>query len=263
MGERQRQSQIRENLRFEFKELERMLPPKEKLQGIISELLKEREGIESKVRSDILAWLYQLTEKAATFGLGAENLKVSESGFDERILPPIASSTLIDFGILDDEKKAFEISLRQKHRLERRGLPAENNLKIQVLGPKQIQTLPVSLSRLPRPILGIRECYTRTLPTSGVLEINVTGNYILGKDSKEELYFLGESMEDPHSHVYNPALDKWFRIDKTSHPDDFSIPSELLESIPPLQKPRDDFLATNEQIATIMVLFWAGIRQES
>lgn len=119
-----------------------------------------------------------------------------------------------------------------------------------------------SLAGLQGPYLLVDEHFTKSLPDRKGLEVGVSGHYLFAKDQtgKPILFFLEEEHGMPHLHLLS-EIGTHFRIDATTHPDGMKRELEGLE-MPSLMEPREDHIATNEQIASLLVLFRYSIPEQ-
>jgi len=227
-------------------------PPEARLDDLRRRLLENRGFVEENPpRQQALEVLWELALAAARFG--TPDLDVS-AGLSEFRLPPIPSSRLVDLEIISDEETIKQIKVREKAREKRGKKPPENRLVVKALSKEELEKL--KLSGLRKPVLRLEEHYTVTLPQDPSVELDRVGFFVLfqNEQNQPQILFLGETQK-PHAHAF--AAGRWWRIDKQTYPD-FQIPSGITLPSPHLVEHPTP--ATNDQIATLMVLIVEGIK---
>lgn len=230
-----------------FRSLE--VPGRQAFQELIKELLTDRENTApTEERKRALDLLSSWARKIASFGVDI-NIK---NGFSEFCLPPIESTYLVETGIIVDPETIAQIEERASARKEREKGPPENRLTIKALTPEETRGLPSGIREaLTSPIISLEESYTVTLPKEPSLELDRISKYVLGQTSNGmvEIFFLGETQK-PHAHTR--IVGRWYRIDHESH-EDFRVSPDI--TLPPSKTVKEPCPATNDQIATLLVLF--------
>lgn len=254
------------------------LLPKEYYQSAIQALLNHRDDVvtdPAELTYQAINHLYDLACAAATFGVGVEKLSpVAETGFHPVVLPHVPSRILIESGIAVKIDTREQIAAREARqgRTER----AENWLEMKILSKEEIGILlkaneqsmsgdekwKLTEARVPEmPVILIKEHYTATLFHNPILDfdIDVTGSFLIFKfQPRAEILFWEETHAPPHAHITHEKTGD-IRVEM----EDFT--PELLESFSTVTVPqpmlrRSDGLATNEQIATLLVLFKESIK---
>lgn len=230
-----------------FRSLE--VPRSQAFQELINELLTDRENMaQTETRKRGLDLLSNWARQFASFGADID----IKNGFSEFCLPPVESTYLVETGIIVDPETIAQIQERVLARERREKGPPENRLTIKAMTPKETKDLPPEIKEtLVSPIISLEEFYTVTIPEEPTLELDRISKYVLGQthNGLVEIFFLGETQE-PHAHAR--IVDRWYRIDHESH-EDFHAPSNIV--LPPTKTVKDPCSATNDQIATLLVLF--------
>lgn len=215
------------------------------------ELLANRENTEpNSIREWALDNLWNIAARAVTYGTGALSLAADFAPFR---IPSISSLTLIRLGVIKDPETIKQVELRKKERNKRGKGPPENWVVARRATAGEARQLGLEKTKVP--IIVLTEHYTVAIPKYPTIELDRVGTFAMYHgESGLTLLFLGETQE-PHGHAQ--IGDRWYRIDRESHPD-FSLPSDL--SLPEPKQPSEPVLPTNVQIATLLVLFNEGIR---
>lgn len=106
----------------------------------------------------------------------------------------------------------------------------------------------------------LEEHFTVTLPSDPSVEIDRIDTYAFyhGREPRTPNLWLLKETEEPHTHAY--AAGRWWRIDRTTHRD-FALSAPARKHLPSIRTDNGRVLATNQDIATLLVLLVEGIKR--
>ncbi len=238
-----------------------LLPAEEDFRHLCHSLLEHRDhALESAARSEALSVLWSLVLSAARFGALDES-EIAE-GFSPFLIPPVPSERLLAYSLITAPEEIWQLRMRRIGRAERGKGPPENRVLVKAASRQDMVEFGLQGLLVERPILLVEERYTVALPQIRNAELDRIRSHALYREAgRPQVLFLGETQK-PHAHftlASNGAAErqKWYRVDTVTHPD-FEIPLRALPQVISTHKPK---VASNEQVADLMVLLVEGTRQ--